>query len=119
MTDITAVSAWVDGYRKAWETNSTDDLRAIFTDDATYSGRPHDQRSWNGIDEIIAGWTAHADEPGSFSFEWHPVAIDGDTVVVQAAVAYTGSTTWDDLWVIVFAADGRAREFTEWPIARE
>ena len=119
MTDSATVSAWVAGYQKAWASNAPDDLRAIFTDDATYSGRPHDERSWVGIDAIIAGWTDHSDEPGSFEFEWNPVAIEGDTAVVQAAVAYTGDTTWDDLWVIRFAPDGRAVEFTEWPIARE
>ena len=119
MTDTNTVTAWVDGYRRAWDTNSADDLGAIFTDDATYSGRPHDQRSWSGIDAIVAGWRSHADQPGSFTFEWQPVAIEGDTAVLQAVVAYEGSTTWDDLWVIRFGADGRAREFTEWPIERE
>jgi hypothetical protein len=26
--------------------------------------------------------------------------------------------SWDDIWVIRFAPDGRAAEFTEWPIKR-
>ncbi|MEP6481228.1 MAG: nuclear transport factor 2 family protein [Rhodoglobus sp.] len=119
MTDPNAVAAWVAGYQKAWTSNSPDDIRAIFTDDASYSGRPKDERSWVGIAAIVDGWIAHADEPGSFTFDWHPVALEGDTAVVQAAVAYSGDTTWDDIWVIIFAPDGRAREFTEWPIARQ
>lgn len=119
MTDAATLTTWVQGYQKAWDSNAAEDLRSIFTDDATYSGRPHDQRSWNGIGAIIAGWTDHADSPGSYEFEWHPVAIDGDTAVAQAVVVYDNGTTWDDLWVIRFAADGRAIEFTEWPIERE
>lgn len=119
MTDSATVSSWVAGYEKAWASNDPVDIRAIFTDDATYSGRPHDERSWSGVEAIVAGWSAHSDAPGSYEFEWHPVALEGDTAVVQAAVVYTGSTTWDDIWVIVFAPDGRAREFTEWPIERE
>jgi hypothetical protein len=119
MTDSTTVSTWVANYLVAWKSNEPDDIRALFTDEATYSGLPHDERSWHGIDEIVAGWLGHADAPDSFTFEWHPVAREGDTAVVQAAVEYVGSTTWDDLWVIRFAADGRAVEFTEWPIARQ
>jgi ketosteroid isomerase-like protein len=119
MTDASTVSAWVAGYLTAWKSNAPDDIRALFTDDATYSGQPRDVRAWRGIDAIVAGWIEHADAPDSFTFEWHPVATEGDTAVVQAAVEYLGSTTWDDLWVIRFAPDGRAVEFTEWPIARE
>lgn len=119
MSDSAIVAAWVEGYRKAWDSNAPDDIRAIFTADAVYSGRPHDERSWHGADAIVDGWIAHADGPGSYEFEWHEVAIDGNTAVVQAAVAYDSGTTWDDLWVIVFAPDGRASEFTEWPIERE
>jgi ketosteroid isomerase-like protein len=112
------LASWVEGYRKAWLSNEPADIRALFTDDATYSGVPNDEMPWRGADGIVAGWLEHADTSGDTEFEWHQVAVEGDTAVAQARVAYPGGITWDDLWVIRFAPDGRAAEFTEWPIKR-
>ena len=112
------LATWVDNYRKAWLSNEPGDIRALFTDDAVYSGVPNDETPWRGADGIVAGWLKHADTPGDSEFEWHQVAVEGDTAVAQAAVVYSNGITWDDIWVIRFAPDGRAAEFTEWPIKR-
>jgi len=40
MTDSTTVSTWIDGYRRAWDSNAPDDIRALFTENAEYRTAP-------------------------------------------------------------------------------
>jgi uncharacterized protein (TIGR02246 family) len=119
-TDASTVRAWMDAYRRAWETNALDDIRSLFTEDAVYRGRPGTP-AWTGHDEIVKGWLEHADEPGSTTFAWETLARDGDLAVVRCVTAYPDGPkkgTYDNMWVIEFAPDGRAEEFTDWWIPR-
>lgn len=119
MTD--AVTAWVEGYRRAWESNRADDIRAIFTENAVYKGTPSDPEPWIGHPAIVAGWLEHQDPPGSTSFQFTPIAVQGDVAVVQCVTTYPEGPkggVYDNLWVIRLADDGRASEFTDWYIAR-
>jgi ketosteroid isomerase-like protein len=121
VTTAAAVAAWVDLYRTAWESNLADDIRAAFTEDAVYRGSPHDDEPWVGHPAIVAGWLDAQDAPGTTTFEWHPVALEGDVAVIQCVTVYPGGDkggTYDNLWVIRLAEDGRAREYTDWYIAR-
>ena len=45
------------------------------------------------------------------------VAVEADTAVVRVEVQYgpPDRSRYRDLWVVRFAADGRCREFEEWP----
>ena len=119
-TDAGTVQAWMDGYRRAWETNDVDDILALFTEEAVYRGRPG-MPAWRGHDQIVAGWLDNADEPGSTTFAWEVLARDGDLAVVRCVTTYPDGPkvgTYDNMWVIEFAPDGRAAEFTDWWIAR-
>ena len=111
MTD--SVSEWVEGYRRAWESNDPDDIRAIFTEDAEYRTDPW-LDPWRGHDEIVVNWLERRDEPGTSTFEWSPLAVTDDVAVVQGVTNYKDGRTYSNLWVIRLEADGRAREFTEW-----
>ena len=111
------VEAWVTGYRNAWETNDPDDIRALFTEDAEYRTEPYSE-PWRGHDEIIDGWLEAADEPGETVFDWSELASIDDLGIVEATTAYAGRSTYSNLWVIRFAADGRASRFTEWWMAQ-
>jgi hypothetical protein len=114
------VQNWMDGYRRAWESNDDADIRALFTPDAIYRGRPGTP-AWTGHDAIIAGWLEHADPPGSTTFAWETLARDGDLAVVRCVTTYPQGPkkgTYDNMWVIDFAPDGRAAEFTDWWIPR-
>ena len=116
MVDRAAVSAWVEGYERAWRTAGTDALAALFTDDATYSMDPY-RAAVAGRAAIDALWErerAGADEP--FTMTWELVAVEGDTGVVRVEVAYHDSgNQFRDLWIVHFAADGRCSAFEEWP----
>ena len=112
-------SNWVTGYRTAWESNAPADIRALFTDDAVYEYRPNDPEAEHGIEAIVTGWLDAADAPGETTWEWHPLAEEGDVATIQGRAVYldaagTPRATYDNLWVITFAPDGRARHFTEW-----
>ena len=120
MTDSIAthplVTAWVQAYRKAWETNEPDDIRSLFTEDAEYYTEPYAE-PWRGHESIVATWLENKDEPGETAFTWELVAVEGDTGVIRAVTPYQGRATYHNLWVIRFAEDGRATRFTEWWMA--
>jgi len=111
---------WIESYKKAWASNEPDDIRALFTVDATYSYRPNDEKAPRGHVEIVASWVDSKDEPGDYSFEYWVVSESDDVAVVQAVTDYSRGSgkVYDNLWVIRFAEDGRASDFTEWYMER-
>lgn len=116
-----ATTTWVENYRKAWLSNTEEDIRALFTDDAVYEFRPHDPKPWVGLDAIVAGWLEHPDAPGDTTFEWQRLATEGRTATVQAVTVYDDGSerkVYDNLWVITLEPDGRASHFTEWYMER-
>lgn len=118
MTDLQQVRAWLDGYRRAWESNDEGEIRALFTDDAVYRSYAADPGA-RGLDAIVAGWLRDRDEPGDTTFEVGPIRIAGDTAFVQAVTDYVHrGDVYDNLWVVVIAGDGRASDFTEWYMKR-
>ena len=118
MTD--AVKQWIESYVRAWTSNEPEDIRALFTEDAVYATRPHDPDPWRGRDRIVQRWLEARDEPADWTFEWTPLGFDGGRAFVQGVTVYNGGDrTYDNLWVIDLAEDGRARAFTEWFMARK
>lgn len=112
MADI--VGEWLEKYRTAWASNEPDDIRALFTEDATYAGSPFSADPWRGHDAIVAGWIEHADAPGDYTFEGAPLAYADGIGFVQGQTKYSNGTNYANLWVIHFAPDGRATSFVEW-----
>jgi ketosteroid isomerase-like protein len=113
MVDRDAVLAWLDGYRRAWDSNDADDIRALFTEDAAYRFEPWEEPV-EGSEAIVQEWRDRADAPGDHRFDAEVVALDDGTAVVQGHTDYDDGRVYENLWVIRFADDGRARDFTEW-----
>ncbi|MGO4691456.1 nuclear transport factor 2 family protein [Glaciibacter sp. 2TAF33] len=107
------VAAWIDAYREAWESNDPDDIRALFTADATYRTEPF-AAPWSGHDEIVRGWLAAADQPGDTTFDWTTLAETDDVAIVEGTTRYRDGRFYSNLWVIRLTPGGLAREFTEW-----
>lgn len=107
------IEDWLDRYERAWASNSPDDVRSLFTDDATYRTEPYADPAI-GVDEIVELWTEHADEPESWTFERGATARDGDRFFVEAVTRYPEHGTYSNLWIVRLSPDGRANEFTEW-----
>ena len=119
MTTRADVERWMDLYRAAWTSNAPDDVTALFTEDALYNTRPSGAEPWRGHAGIVVGWLEHSDEPGTWSFDWSIIGLDGDTAFVQGETYYEDEPDYDNLWVVRLADDGRAREFTEWFMVRD
>lgn len=109
---MTPLEAWIAAYQRAWNTNDPEDIRALFTEDATYATEPYKPR-WEGRDDIVRRWLEIRDEPGETTFTWEPVVESEGVAVVKGTTRYPG-TSYSNLWVIRLAEDGRAREFAEW-----
>ena len=117
MTGSQEARAWIDRYTTAWKSNNVDDIRAVFTDDAVYNGRPNDPDPWRGIDAIIAGWLDHRDEEGDWGFVAEILGEVQGRTVIRGVTTYTTDVDYDNLWLLVLT-DGKASEFTEWFMER-
>lgn len=115
MTDRMSFEAWIERYERAWRTAGTDSLGELFTEDASYRMSPYEKPAV-GLEAIGALWERERADPDErFEIVHEVVAVDGDTAVAQIEVDYAGGAEYRDLWIVRFAADGRCREFEEWP----
>lgn len=115
MIDRASVEVWIAAYERAWRTAGLDLLTTLFTEDAAYRMSPYEEPV-RGLAEIGALWERERAGPGEeFEMSWELVAVEGDTAVTRMEVAYASGAEYRDLWIIRFAADGRCREFEEWP----
>jgi uncharacterized protein (TIGR02246 family) len=115
--DRERIEAWVAAYERAWRTAGAERLRDLFAEDATYRMSPYEEPA-TGLEEIAALWEREREGPDEpFEMRHEVVAVEGDTAVVRVEVQYggPGRLQYRDLWVVRFAADGRCREFEEWP----
>jgi len=120
--DRSSVQAWLVRYIHAWESNDAETIGELFTEEATYSYGPF-RDDVLGRDAIVRSWLEDQDEPGSWSAEYHPVAVEGDTAIANGRSRYLepdGSmrTEYDNVFLLRFAEDGRCAEFREWFVER-
>ena len=112
MTSLDAVTAWVQNYRVAWESNDADDIGDLFAADAVYLTEPFAE-PWVGRAQIVEEWLKNKDEPGTTTFEWQPLIVSDDLAIVQATTRYP-EKAYSNLWVLRLDDSGQARQFTEW-----
>jgi hypothetical protein len=108
------VQDWVAGYVKAWRSGEPSDIEAIFTEDAASHEWPY-ETAWLSRDEIVEGWQARAPwQAGGWTFDWDLLAINGDTFAVKGVGVYAELGSFDNLWVVTLADDGRCAVFRMW-----
>ena len=112
MSTLDAVTAWIDAYRSAWQSNDPEQVGALFTTDAAYFPEPFGT-PWRGRDEIVAKWLERKDKPDTWDFEWHPLIITDDVAIVEGETIYP-EERFSNLWVLRLDQSGQARQFTEW-----
>ena len=114
--DRAALTKWVAAYERAWRTEGTEQLLALFTEDATYSMAPYEE-PFRGLHAIAEMWEDERDgHDEAFTMNSEVVACDGDTGVVRVEVRYESPPQeYRDLWIARFAPDGRCSAFEEWP----
>jgi hypothetical protein len=107
-------AAWVEAYRRAWESNDPADIGRLFAKKAVYHHTPFAE-AWEGRETIVAEWLARKDEPGTTTFRYEVLAARGATAVVRGWTTYLEShNEYSNIWVIRFNKRGRCHEFTEW-----
>ncbi len=114
------IETWMRGYLKAWESDSPEEIAALFTEDARYYTEPYAE-PWEGRETIVREWIERGDSGSEWSFGYDVVAEDGDTAVIRGVTRYEPETaeetegkTYHNIWIVRLASDGRASEFTEW-----
>jgi uncharacterized protein (TIGR02246 family) len=112
MTSLDAVTAWVQNYRVAWESNDPEDIGSLFAEDAAYFTEPY-AKPWLGRYQIVTKWLKNKDEPGTTTFEWHPLLVTDDMAIIEATTGYPREV-FSNLWVLRLDNSGQARQFTEW-----
>lgn len=115
MIDRASAAGWIETYEQAWQAAGTGTLATLFTVDATYRMSPYEEPA-TGLEQIEALWERERAGPEEqFEMSSELVAVEGDTAVARIEVAYATGAEYRDLWIARFAADGRCREFEEWP----
>lgn len=112
-----SADAWVAAYEQAWRSAGTGALQALFTEDASYRMSPYEEPAV-GLERIGELWERERQSPDEeFAMRHEVVAVEADTAVVRVEVRYgpPDPKHYRDLWIVRFAADGRCREFEEWP----
>jgi hypothetical protein len=119
MIDFQSVTKWLDDYVAAWKSYEPDAIRALFGEGATYRFNPYDE-PLRGREAIVASWLENRDEPNTYSADYKPLAITGNTAVSNGRTFYyeaDGQTLireFDNIFVLRFDEDGRCIEFCDW-----
>lgn len=122
--EASRISRWMDAYLKAWSTDDTADIAALFEPEARYFTSPG-QPPHEGIDAIVAMWVERANSRLVWEFDYEIIATEGAVCVVRGVTTYpdgldgTGEEVFDNLWLITLAESGRASEFIEFWMLRE
>jgi uncharacterized protein (TIGR02246 family) len=119
--DDAAVAAWLERYVAAWRSYDPEAIGDLFTEDAVYRWHPYDEgeEAVHGRDAIVAAWMGDRDEPGSWSAQYRPWAVEGDRAAAVGVSTYfepdgkTVNRVYHNVFLMRFDGDGRCAEFTE------
>ena len=112
--DTSAITAWVEAYVRAWNSNAPAEIGALFTDEVVYYTGPFDA-PWQGREDIVRQWRAIQDAPGSASFRFEVLASMPDGGIVRGwAHDHHPPREFSNIWLVRLDEHGRCREFTEW-----
>lgn len=108
-----AVQSWLGRYVEAWKSYDREQIKSLFTDDASYKYHPWDE-AIVGVDAIADDWLANQDEPGSWEASYRPLLIDGNQTVTTGTSSYNNGRVFWNLWEVDFDDAGRCTRFVEW-----
>jgi len=114
-----SVTQWLQDYVAAWKSYDPQAIAALFNQDAVYRYNPYDD-GVRGRDEIVSAWIDNRDEPNTYSAEYAPIAVDGNTAVSRGHSYYyeadgkTLKRQYDNIFVLKFDDQGRCADFCEW-----
>ena len=119
MIDRQSVTKWLQKYIHAWKTYDREEITSLFSENADYRYNPYD-KPLHGQQAIVESWLESPDAPDSFSADYKPVAVEGDTAVSNGRTLYyeadgkTVKQQFDNIFVMQFDQNGRCADFCEW-----
>ena len=111
------VAAWLDRYVAAWKSGDREAIGDLFSEDASYRYHSYDEPVV-GRDAIVESWLEEPDAPGSFEASYEPYAVEGDRAVATGKSSYVRGDVYDNVFLLLFDADGRCADFVEWFVKR-
>lgn len=127
MTDLAALRDWLERYERAWRSNDAAEVAGLFSADAIYRWRPWDtpdQGAAVGRAAIVEAWLAEPDDPGEWSLECEPLAVNGSLGIARCVASYARTDqrptapAYYNIWLVDLDDDGRSRAFTEYFMER-
>ena len=126
------VQKWLDDYAHAWETYDEADIAPLFSENAEYRWHPADDPEV-GRDTIVHAWlnpggnASDRDEPGTYTAELQPYAVDGNKAVAIGLCTYYKDASKSEVtriyynnWLLEFDDAGKCSSFTEyWMVPRK
>jgi ketosteroid isomerase-like protein len=115
-TTTEALTAWLDGYKRAWEELDPEAAAALFTEDATYAWGPYEE-PMRGRETIRARWAEVTAAQSDVSFSSETLGtIDAGGVAHWACSFKVGDLgiDLDGIFIVVLTDDGLCSEFREW-----
>lgn len=116
------MAQWLADYIEAWKSYDPAAIGKLFSEDALYRYHPWDEPTPShvrGRDAIVASWLEDQDAPGSWTAEYRPWLVHDDRAVAVGVSRYfardggTVEAEYQNVFLLVFDAEGRCREFTE------
>jgi hypothetical protein len=115
------VTKWLQDYVSAWKSYDPQAIGALFSEAATYRYNPYDE-PLRGREAIVANWLEYRDELNTYTAEYKPVVVEGNTAVANGRTLYyeadgqTLTRQFDNIFVLRFDEEGRCTDFCEWYI---
>ena len=121
MTTVAALADWLDRYEQAWRNNDAAQIGELFTDDAVYRWHPWEEPAdgADGREEIVQAWLDQPDDPGDWTLDCEPLAVNGELGVARCVTRYRATArgparVYHNIWLVSLTDDGRCSEFTEY-----
>jgi hypothetical protein len=111
-----AVEAWLDGYRAAWEGRDADAAAALFTEDALYREQPY-QEPFHGRSGVHAYWTEVTATQEDVQFRYGTPVVDGQRAAAEWWVTMLNGgaeVTLAGEFLLLFDDAGLCRELREY-----
>lgn len=111
-------TAWLDGYKRAWETRSPELIAALFSDAAEYHITPF-QAPLIGREAIREYWRGIARTQHDIMFNYAIVPYTDDLIICHWNAAFTRTNTGkriqlDGVMFIELDSTGCCRRLREW-----
>lgn len=117
-----AVTAWLEGYGRAWETKDPDAAAALFSSDARYYETPYAE-PFAGQTGVRDYWASVTADQSDIDFTHELVGVTNGTAVARWSATFSlisngASVELNGVFLLRFDVDGRCTMLREWWHAR-